>query len=102
MMETRIARLCLEKRMQTSRIAAIPSTPVKRSMSGSAYHFQDQLALFRHRSRNPESVFDLLGSLLDIFFAGVVHPAENRARLDFLADLHFENHADRRAAAGPC
>src|SRR3977135_1011591 len=88
-------RLCLENRKQTRSIAAMPSSPVYRPMSGSAYHFEDQFALLRRGSGNAESILDLLRSFLDIFLAGVVQAAKHCAGFNFLADLHFENDADR-------
>src|SRR5450755_647133 len=90
--ERRMARLCFEKRKLTRRIARIPSIPVKRSMFGSAYHFQDQLALLRRRCRNAERILDLLGRLLYLLFAGIVQTAQHRAAFNFLPHLHFENH----------
>ena len=45
---------------------------------------------------NAEGVFHQLGGFFDAVFLGVVEAAEHAARIDLLADLHFENHADGR------
>src|SRR5580693_4849979 len=90
--EGRMARLCLEKRTLTSRIARIPSIPVKRSMFGSAYHFQDQFAFLRRRCRNAERILDLLGCLLHVLLAGVIQTAQHRAAFHLLPDFYFQNH----------
>src|SRR5690242_14039611 len=93
-MDSLMARLCLDRRKQAAKIVAIPSSPVKRSMIGSAYHFEDQFAFLRRGSRNTERIFDLLRCLLDIFFTCVVEAAEHCAGFYLVSDLHFEDDAD--------
>src|SRR5258708_4711755 len=88
-------RLCFENSQHTSRTAAMPSRPRKRSMVVSlSYHFENQLALIRRGRGNAEGVLHHLGRFFDMLVTGVVETAEDAARVHLLADLHLENHAD--------
>src|SRR5258707_10682759 len=88
-------RLCFENSQHTSRTAAMPSRPRKRSMVVSlSYHFENELALIRRRRRNAEGVFNHLRRLFDVLVTGVIETAEDAARVHLLADFHFQNHAD--------
>src|SRR6202012_1558927 len=93
----RMAARSLENRNGTPRMTTIPRSPVNRSIGArlSADHFENQRTLLRRRGRDAESVFHQLCGFFHTLFVGVVEPAQNSAGIHFLADLHFEDNADR-------